>query len=80
MKKIQPKHYIPHEKLYCDWTDKKYYLIHYRMLKFDVRHGLANDKVHEIIALKQSKWLEKYNIFNTQKRNQAVKDFEKDLH
>ena len=38
------------------------------------------EKVHEIIPFKQSKWLEKYINFNTQKRNQAVKDFEKDLY
>ena len=35
------------------------------------------DKVHEIISFKQNKWLEKYINFNTQKRNQAVNDFEK---
>ena len=38
------------------------------------------DKFHEIISFKQSKWLEKYIIFNTQKRNKAKTDFEKDFH
>ena len=38
------------------------------------------DKVQEIISFKQSKWLEKYINFNTQKRNQAVNDFEKDFY
>ena len=38
------------------------------------------DKVHDIISFKQSKWLEKYINFNTQKRNQAVNDFEKYLY
>ena len=38
------------------------------------------DKVHELISFKQSKWLEKYMNFNTQKRNQAVNDFEKDFY
>ena len=37
------------------------------------------DKVHEIMSFKQSKWLEKYIHFNTQKRNQAVFDFGKDF-
>ena len=37
------------------------------------------DKVHEIISFKQSKWLENYINFNTQKRNQAVNDFEEDF-
>ena len=47
------------------------------MVKFYVRHGMKVDKVHEIISFKQSKWLEKYIKFNTQKRNQAINDFEK---
>ena len=38
------------------------------------------DKVHDIISFKQSRWLEKYINFNTQKRNQAVIDFEKDFY
>ena len=50
------------------------------MLKIFVRHGLTVEKVHEIISFKQSKWLEKYNNFNTQRRNQAVDDFEKDFY
>ena len=37
------------------------------------------DKAHEIISFKQSKWLEKYISFTTQKRNQAMNDFEKGL-
>ena len=50
------------------------------MLKFYVRLGMENEKIHEIISFKQSKWLEKYIIFNTQKRNQAVIDFEKNFY
>ena len=80
MKRIKPKNYISHNKLTCDWTDKKKYLIHYRMLKFYVGHGMIIDKVHEIISFKQSKLLEKYMNFNTKKRNQAVNDFEKDFY
>ena len=34
MKNIKPKNTVSHNKLICDWTDKKKYLIHYRMLKF----------------------------------------------
>ena len=77
MKSIMPKNYVSHKKLICDWTDKKNYLIHYRMLKFYVRHGMKVKKVHSVISFRQSKWLEKYIDFITQKRNQAVNDFEK---
>ena len=58
MNKIKPKIYTKSKKLICHWADKKKYLIHYRMLKFYVRHGLVVEKVHEIISSKQSKWLE----------------------
>ena len=80
MKEFKPDTYIQTSKLICDWSDKKNYLLHYRMLKFYVRHGMIVDKVHEIISFRQSRWLEKYINFNTQKRNQAVNDFEKDFY
>ena len=79
MKKVKPKNYTKSKKLICDWTDKKKYLIHYRMLKFYVRHGMVFRKIHEIISFRQSKWLEKYISFDTQKRNKAKNDFEKDF-
>ena len=79
MKKIRPKNYTISKKLICDWTDKKIYLIHYRMLKFYVGHGLVLEKIHEKVSFTQSKWLEKYISFNTQKRNRAKNDFEKDF-
>ena len=78
MKEIKPDTYIQTDT--CDWSDKKNYLVHYRMLKFYIRHGMIIDKVHNIILFKQSKWLEKYINFNTQKRNKAKNDFEKDFH
>ena len=69
MKKIKPKNYTKSKKLICDWTDKKKYLINCRMLKVYVRHGMIDVKIHEIISFKQSKWLERYISFKTQKRN-----------
>ena len=80
MKEIKPDTYIQTKKLICDWSDKKNYLIHYRMLKFYIRHGMIVDEVHNIISFKQSRWLEKYISFNTQKRNKAKNDFEKDFY
>ena len=79
MKKIKPKNYTKSKKLICDWTDKKKYLIHYRMLKFYVKHGMMVEKIHEIISFKQSKWLERYITFKTRKRNRSKNDFEKDF-
>ena len=79
MRKIKPKNYTKSKKLICDWTDKKRFLIHYRMLKFYVRHGMIVKKIYEIISFKQTKWLEKFISFMTQKRNRAKNDFEKDF-
>ena len=79
MKKIKPVTYAQTKKLIGFWSDKKNCLIQCRMLKFYVRHGMVVDKLHGIISFKQSKWLEEYLIFKTQKRNQAVNDFEKDF-
>ena len=80
MNKINPKNYTKPKKLVCDWSHKKNYLVHYRMLKFYVRHGMVVYKILEIISIKQSKLLEKYINFYTQKRNKAKNDFEKDFY
>ena len=79
MKMIQPKSYTKFKKIICDWTDKKKFLIHYRLLKLYVRHGMIVENNHELISFKQSKWLEKLISFNTQKRNRAKYDFEKNF-
>ena len=75
MKEIIPDTYTQNKKLMCNWSDKEDYLIHYRMLNFYVRLGMIVEEVHNIISFKQSRWLEKYIIFNTQKRNKAKNDF-----
>ena len=80
MKTIITNTYTQNTKLSCDWSDKKNYLVHYRKLKFYIRHGMIVDKVHDIVSFRQSRWLEKYIKFITQKRNQAVNDFEKDFY
>ena len=79
MKKIKPNTYTQTNKLICDWSDKKNYLVQYRMLKFYVKHGMIAENIHDVISFKQSKWLEKYINFNTQKRNTSKNEFEKDF-
>ena len=79
MKTIKPDTYAQTKKFICDWTDKKNYSIHYRMLKFYLRHGVIIDEVYNIKSFRQSKWLEKYISFDTQERNKAKNDFEKDF-
>ena len=72
--------YTQCKKLICDWTDKKNYLVHYRMLKFYVKHGMIIEKVHEVISFKQRSWLKPYIDFNTNKRNKVDNEFEKDFY
>ena len=76
MNEIKPDNYTQCKKLICDFTDKKNYLIHYRMLKFYIKHGMIVDKVHEIISFKQSKWLNKYIDFHAKKRALATNEFQ----
>ena len=80
MKTIKAKNYTKAKKIICHWTDEKNYLVHYRKLKFYVRHGMIVDKIHELISFKQSRWLEKYISFNTQKRNKAKNEFKKHFY
>ena len=49
------------------------------MLNFHATQGMIVDEIQETISFKQSKWLEKYISFNTQKRSKAKIDFGKDF-
>ena len=74
MKKIKPKIYTKAKKLLNDLTVKKKYLIPYGTLNFYVRHDMIVDKLQETISFKQSKWLEKYINFITQRKKKAKKN------
>ena len=41
--------------------------------------GLVVTKIHRIISLIQSRWLKPYMDFNTEQRQKATNDFEKDF-
>ena len=73
MNENKPNTYTQTKKFLCDWTDKKNYLIKYKILKFFIKHEMVVDRIHEVISFRQCIWLEKYINFKTQKRNQAVK-------
>ena len=80
MKEHEPKPHRPTSKLICDQTDKEYYIVHYRNLKFYLRVGMIIKKVHRIVSFDQSPWLAKYIDYNTKKRAAAKSDFMKDYH
>ena len=66
-------------KLLQTFNTKKYYVCHYRVLKFYVTHGLRVVEVHRIIKFKQSKWMKSYIDINTEIRRKAKTDCLKDL-
>ena len=59
MKANKPEKYKPTEKLFMDQTNKQRYSLHYRDLKFHIRHGIRIVKVHIDYRYKQSPWLAK---------------------
>ena len=54
--------------------DKENYVVHYKQLKFALRHGFILTKVHRIISFEQSSWLKSYIEFNTEKRKEAANE------
>lgn len=68
------------KKLVLTLHDKKNYVIHYRMLKAVIKHGLKVKKIHKILRFKQSTWLNEYIMLNTNERAKSKTDFEKNLY
>ena len=65
------------EKLICCIEDKEKYVIHIRVLKQALNHGLVLKKVHRVIQFNQKDWLKPYINMNTRLRKEAKNDFEK---
>jgi len=66
------------EKLVPNLKDKKKYVVHYRNLKFYLKHGLKIEKIHDVLKFNQSPWIAKYMQFNTTRRANAKTEFQKD--
>ena len=67
------------KKLVCNLYDKKKYVVHINSLKQALNHGLKLKKIHRIIEFNQEAWLKPYIDMNTELRELAKNDFEKDL-
>ena len=66
------------KKLVCNLHNKKKYVVHIKSLKQALNHGLKFKKVHRIIEFNQKAWLKSYIDMNTELRELAKDDFEKD--
>ena len=66
------------EKLVANLHDKTEYVIHIRNLKQALNHGLILKKVHRMIKFNQEDCLKPYIEMNTELRQEAKNDFEKD--
>ena len=76
----KPENYKPTGKLIMDQTNKQRYFLHYRDLKFYLRHGIRILNVHTVYKFKQSPWLAKYIKYNTEQRKKAKTEFEKHFY
>ena len=59
------------EKLICSAEDKEKYVMHIRVLKQALNHGLVLRKVHRVIQFNQEDWLKAYIDMNTKLRKEA---------
>lgn len=67
------------KKLIPNLNDKNKYVIHYRNLKQCLKNGLILRKTHRILEFTQSAWLKTYIDLNTNLRNSAKNEFERDF-
>ena len=67
------------EKLVCGLEDKEKYVVHIKVLKQALNHGLLLKKVQKVIQFNQKDWLKPYIDMNTKLRKEAKNDFKKDF-
>ena len=67
------------EKLICGIEDKEKYVVHIKVLKQALNHGLVLKKVQKVIQFNQKDWLKPYIDMNTKLRKEAKNDFKKDF-
>ena len=67
------------KKLTPNLGKKTKYVLHYRNLQLYLSLRMKLTKTHRALQFKQSHWMKKYFDFNTKKRKNAAKDFEKKI-
>lgn len=67
------------KKLITSLSDKKNYVLNYRILKLYLSLGVELMKVNQCVEYTQEKFMEPYIMLNTKLRTDAKNDFEKDF-
>ena len=67
------------EKLICGIEDKEKYVVHIKVLKQVLNHGLVLKKVHRVIQFNKKDWLKPYIDMNTKLIKEAKNHFEKKI-
>jgi len=75
-----PDQVVASEKLVPNLNDKTKYVTHYVNLKLYIRLGMRLTRIHRILEFTQHPWIKPYVDFNTDKRQQATTDFERDFY
>src|SRR5438477_2138183 len=67
-------------KLLATCNDKKEYVVHFRVLKTYLKHGLIIDRFRRVIKFRQSPIFREYIDYNTKRSQEAANEFEKDFY
>ena len=65
------------KKLTPNLSNKTKYVLYYKKLQLYLSLAMELTKIHRVLKFKQSDWIKKYIHFNTEKRKNAVNDFDK---
>ena len=68
-----------YRKLIPTLGKKENYVIHERNLRQAIDAGLVLTKIHRVLEFDQKPWIKDYIVFNTEKRQLAKNDFEKNF-
>jgi hypothetical protein len=71
--------YTATKKLVPHLAPRDNYVIHYLELQYYVKLGMVVDEIYEVLSFDQSNWLAPYIKLNTELRQNAKNNFEKDF-